>query len=282
MSAFDTAADYIAQVLPEFPADAVAGALISHEQVRAVGDTAAQFAVASVTKPVVAYGVMMAVEEGAVELDQPAGPEGASLRHLLAHASGVGFDSREPERPVEQRRIYSSAGYEWAAEVVEEATGMSFASYLAEGVFAPLGMENTALRGPAGHGLETTVDDLVRFSQEVMQPRLLDPSTVAEMVRVQFAGLRGIVPGYGPFVDNTWGLGFEVHGSKGRDGGREHWMSKLPADAVGHFGMSGTYLWMVPGAQAAMVMLSNRDFGDWAKPLWAEVNARVARELGLA
>ena len=257
--------------IADFPADNVSAALIAGGEVATLGAQDRVYAVASVTKPVVAYGIMLAVEEGAVELEQPAGPEGSTLRHLLAHTSGVGFASREPEKPVGQRRIYSSAGYDWAADVVAEATGMPFAEYLREGVFAPLGMGQSRLVGSAGHGLETTAADLTAFAREVMAPQLLHPSTVAEMRMPQFPGLRGIVPGYGPFKDCAWGLGFELHADK------DHWMGALPADAAGHFGMSGTYLWIA--GDAAVVMLSDHDFGEWAKPLWAETNSALWEEL---
>src|SRR5438552_15132012 len=53
------------------------------------------FALASVTKPLVAYAALIAVEEGAIELDQPAGPPGATVRHLLAHTSGLAFDDQQ-------------------------------------------------------------------------------------------------------------------------------------------------------------------------------------------
>lgn len=269
MSAFSDIANW--------PADNVAGALISGgEVIETVGDTAHRFPVASVTKPVVAYGVMMAVEEGALDLDQAAGPEGSTLRHLLAHASGVGFDSREPEKGVEEKRIYSSAGYEWAAELVEEATGIEFPEYLRLGIFEPLGMDNTALEEAAGHGLVSTAEDLVAFALEVMNPRLLAPETVKEMRTVQFPELRGTVPGYGPFNPCDWGLGFEIKGKKGAK--REHWTgTKLSPETVGHFGMSGTYLW-IDGDQA-MVALTDHDFGDWAKPLWAQANDEIWAEL---
>ncbi|WP_306507253.1 serine hydrolase [Corynebacterium sp.] len=258
--------------LESWPVDTVAGALVHcGEVVEQVGDASRCFPVASVTKLVAAYAVMLAVEEGAVELDQPAGPEGSTLRHLLAHTSGVGFDTREPQKPVGQRRIYSSAGYEWAAEEVERATEIAFPDYLAEGVCQPLGMRATTLEGSAGHGLVSTVEDLAAFAAEVQSPRLLAAQTVAEMRTVQFPGLRGIVPGYGSFKDCTWGLGFEIHGDK------EQWMGALPADAVGHFGMSGTYLWVA--GEWAMVALADRDFGDWCKPLWAETNSAVWEDL---
>ena len=60
--------------ISQWPADTVAGALLHRgEVIETVGDTAREFPVASVTKLVAAYGVMLAVEEGAVELGQPAG-----------------------------------------------------------------------------------------------------------------------------------------------------------------------------------------------------------------
>ena len=260
------------ELLRQWSVDNVAGALLKCGDVLdEVGDATREFPVASVTKLVSAYAIMLAVEEGAVELEQPAGPEGATLEHLLAHASGVKFDSREQQKPVGERRIYSSAGYEWAAEIVEEATGIEFAEYLREGVCEPLGMSSTRLEGSAGHGLISTVQDLAAFAAEVQDPQLLHPSTVADMRRVHFGGLRGIVPGYGSFKDCTWGLGFEIRGEK------DHWMGALPADATGHFGMSGTYLWLA--GDYAMVALTDREFGDWAKPLWNETNSKIWQAL---
>lgn len=259
--------------ISDWPVDNVAGALIGPDGVETVGETSRAFDIKSVTKPVVSMGVMLAVEEGAVELDQPAGPEGSTLRHLLSHASGVDFDSRDAKRPVEDRRIYSSAGYEWAAEIVGDATGIPFEQYLDEGLFRPLGMTSSRLAGSAGHGLISTVDDLAKFAAEVLNPQIIHPDTVKDMRTVQFPDLRGIVPGYGMHRPCPWGLGFEIHGEKD-----PHWMgANMPADAAGHFGMSGTYLWIA--GDYAMVSLTDRDFGDWAKPLWAETNAAIWDEI---
>lgn len=256
--------------LSKWPVDNVAAALVAADGiVETFGDTAKVFPVASLTKLVSAYGIMMAVEEGAVELDGAAGPEGATLRHLLAHASGVGFDSRESQKPVGERRIYSSAGYEWAADTVAEACEMDFADYLTEGVLEPLGMRDTALRGLAGHGLHSSVQDLAEFAREVLRPQLLSAASVNEMQTVQFDGLRGVVPGYGMQKPCPWGLGFEIKGQKA-----PHWTGEtMPPETVGHFGMSGTYLWVA--GDYAMIALTDRDFGDWAKPLWAETNDAV-------
>ena len=49
---------------------------------------------ASVTKLLTGLALLVAVEEGTVDLDEPAGPPGSTLRHLLAHASGLPPDER--------------------------------------------------------------------------------------------------------------------------------------------------------------------------------------------
>ena len=62
---------------------------------REYGDVAHRFALASVTKPLVARAAQIAIEEGVVELDTAAGPPGSTVRHLLAHASGL-LDAHRP------------------------------------------------------------------------------------------------------------------------------------------------------------------------------------------
>src|SRR5918999_1991329 len=60
------------------------------------GEAERVFPWASVTKPVVALAALVAAEEGVVDLDEPAGPPGLTVRHLLAHASGLPFEGSEP------------------------------------------------------------------------------------------------------------------------------------------------------------------------------------------
>ncbi|MBC3185145.1 beta-lactamase family protein [Corynebacterium sp. zg-331] len=257
--------------IQQWPADHVAAAILAGGEEYAVGDARRPFALASVTKMLSAYAALVAVEEGAVELDDPMGPRGSTLRHLLAHASGVAFDTPESLKPVGQRRIYSSAGYEILADALGRRTDIAFPDYLREAVCAPLGMRDTVLNGSAGHGAVSTLSDLMLFARELMEPRLLHPRTVREAFSAQFPGLRGVVPGYGMHKPCPWGLGFEIHGEK-----RPHWMGEsMPREAVGHFGMTGTYLWVAPEQRCAMVVLTDRDFGPWAQPRWAETNDRV-------
>ena len=256
------------QYFGDWPVDNVAAALVGDTDAE-FGDTDRVFELASVTKLLSAYAALLAVEEGAFELDDAAGPTNSTIRHLLAHASGVGFDSREPQKAPGERRIYSSAGYEILADHLEQATGIAFADYAREGVFEPLGMTDTEIYGSAGHGGRSSIGDLRAFAGELLSPTLLAKETLAEAFSNQFGDLRGVVPGYGMQKPCPWGLGFEIKGEKA-----PHWTGDgMPADTVGHFGMVGTYLW-VAGGQACVV-LTDREFGEWAKPLWQETNTAL-------
>jgi len=260
-----------------WPVDHASAAIVSAsgETIAAFGDSGRIYELASVTKLLVAHAVLVAVEEGAVELDTPAGPPGSTVRHLLAHASGLDFTTDEIRSAPGERRIYSSSGYEVLADTVESATEIRFADYFAEAVCAPLGMSATALTGPAGHGAQSTVADLTRFAAELLSPRLISPQLHAQQTSVQFPGLDGFVPGYGRQRPNDWGLGPEL-----RDGKSPHWTgaSNSP-QTFGHFGQAGTFVWVDPVLGAACVVLTDRPFDAWAKPLWADFNDTVVREI---
>ncbi|MGF0326030.1 serine hydrolase domain-containing protein [Gordonia hongkongensis] len=262
--------------LTEWPVDHVSAAIITRDGVAdQFGDPARVFELASVTKPLVAYAVLVAVEEGAVELDDPAGPSGSTLAHLLSHASGLAYDTREVEAPPGEQRIYSSAGFEVASEVVAEATGIEFGRYLSEAVCAPLEMSSTTLYGPAGHAARSSVADLAAFARELLDPRLLAPETFGTLTSVRFPGLDGFVPGYGKHRPNDWGIGFEIRSEKS-----PHWTgTRNSPRTFGHFGQAGTFLWVDPALDAACVVLTDRLFGPWAKPLWSEFNDRIVDEL---
>jgi CubicO group peptidase (beta-lactamase class C family) len=239
------------------------------------GDTARRFPLASVTKPLVAWAALVAVEEEAVTLEQPAGPEGSTVRHLLAHTSGLAFGEHRAVAEPGARRLYSSAGFEVLAATIEEATGIAFADYLHEALLAPLGMASTTLDGSPGHDATSSVDDLLRLAAEMQAPTLLDPATVREATSVQFPGLNGTIPGFGHQKPNDWGLGVEL-----RDGKSPHWTGSRNAPGTfGHFGQSGTFLWVDPDAGAACVALTDRDFGDWAKSAWPALADAVLADL---
>src|SRR5690606_27234508 len=81
------------------------------------------------------------------DLEEPAGPEGATVRHLLAHASGVAMDSDDTLSAPGRRRIYSNRGMELVADHVAEATGTDFADWLEDTVLLPLGLSTVVLEG---------------------------------------------------------------------------------------------------------------------------------------
>lgn len=270
----------VLETIDDWPVPAAAAAVVGTSGVLAThGDVGHRFALASVTKPLVARAAQVAVEEGAVELDTPAGPPGSTVRHLLAHTSGLAMlDDKVLARPG-TRRIYSNVGFRVLAETIEAATGIEFAGYLTAAVLEPLGMSATTLPGgapTAGYGAASTVTDLARFAGDLLRPATVSAQMHADATSVQFAGLAGVLPGYGSQRPNDWGLGFEL-----RDGKSPHWTGSANSPATfGHFGQSGTFIWADPAAALALVVLTNRDFGDWAHPLWPALSDEVLREFG--
>jgi len=231
--------------------------------------------IASVTKLLTAYATLIAVEEGSVALDEPAGPPGATVRHLLAHAAGYGFDGAAPIVGPGRRRIYSNTGIEVLAGHVEDRTGLPFATYLREAVLDPLGMTSSELPGSPAHQLRSTITDLAAFVAELLAPTLVAPTTLADATTVQFAGLDGVLPGVGRFRPLDWGLGFEL-----RDGKEPHWTGRANSPATyGHFGGSGTFLWVDPALAAGLVVLTDRPFGPWALEAWPVLSDAVVAAL---
>ncbi|MGI9123398.1 MAG: serine hydrolase domain-containing protein [Mycobacterium sp.] len=261
-----------------WPVPAAAAAVVGTSGVLdAYGDTARGFRLASVTKPLVARAAQVAIEEGVVDLDTPAGPPGSTVRHLLAHASGLAMNSAEVQARPGARRVYSNYGFRVLAETVEAGSGIEFGRYLTEAVFEPLGMTASRLDGgaaAAGYGAVSTVADLAGFAVDLLCPRTVSEQMHAEATSVQFPGLSGVLPGFGVQRPNDWGLGFEI-----RDGKSPHWTGAQNSPGTyGHFGQTGTFLWVDPARDLALVVLTDRDFDEWAKPLWPALSDQVLGE----
>jgi CubicO group peptidase (beta-lactamase class C family) len=244
----------------EHAAVAVVGAGLSKAS---RGDSERVFAWASVTKLLTALAALVAAEEGIVDLDAPAGQPDSTVRHLLAHASGLAPDAPMPIARPGQRRIYSNAGFEVLADEVAAAAEMPFADYLRLAVFQPLELETT-LNGSPASGASGTLDDLAALGRELLVPTLVASETLAEATSVAFPGLVGVLPGFGRMEPNDWGLGFEL-----RDEKRPHWTgARNSPRTFGHFGQSGGFLWVDPEAELACACLTDAGFGDWAKAAW--------------
>jgi CubicO group peptidase (beta-lactamase class C family) len=271
----------LSALLAGWPVDrAAAGATDADSTVATGGDPTWQVHTASVSKLLVGLAALLAVEEGAITLDEPVelpgGEPGGTVRHLLAHASGLAFDQDRLTARPGRRRTYSDVGIERFAAHLAARTGIPFADYLHQAVTGPLGMDRTSLRGSPAHDVVSTVDDLLRFARELLRPALVSPATLAEATRAHFPDLAGVLPGVGRFDPNPWGLTFEL-----RDGKRPHWTgTRNSPQTFGHFGGSGTFLWVDPAAGLGCVALTERRFGPWALEVWPPFSDAVLERAG--
>ncbi len=237
------------------------------------GDADHRYRWASVTKLATAVAVLPAVDEGLVDLDEAAGPPGSTVRHLLAHASGLPFDGRSVLAKPGTRRIYSNAGFDLLGTLLTERSGRPISVVLAERVFAPLGMADTELVGRPSEGIHGPLGDAAALARELLRPTLVRPATVADARTVQFPGLKGLLPGVGTFDPLDWGLGFEL-----RDGKEPHWTGTANSPGTfGHFGGAGTFIWVDPAIDVALVCLTDREFGPWALEAWPRLSDAVTK-----
>ena len=132
------------------------------------------------------------------------------------------------------------------------------------------GAKGTTVPDPASD--RTLDEDLIEATiRRVAEARAAREGAVAEATTVQFPGLRGVLPGFGLQDPNDWGLGFEIRGTK-----RPHWTGSGNSPAtVGHFGRSGTFLWVDPVAGLAVACLTDRPFGAWAGEAWPVISDAI-------
>ena len=133
-----------------------------------------QYRIGSITKTITAVAVMRLRDEGRLDLDDPldrhvAGtPFGArTVGQLLSHTAGLARDVR-PYAPIAEQNcklqtvlgplfkltpqsvpgaqfLYSNAGYNALAAVIERVTGDCYFTFLNNRIFGPLGLQRTAL-----------------------------------------------------------------------------------------------------------------------------------------
>ena len=245
------------------------------------GDTTQRVRIASLTKPLVGYAALIAIEEGIVGLDEPIGaidgvsvPLGLTLRQLLAHAGGYGFDSPDPLSPPGLRRMYSNTGFELIGRLLAAASEMTIGQYLTDAVLAPLAMTTSSLQGSPAKDVWSTVSDYTRFVGELVHPRLIAQSTFDDFVGIQWPELVGVVPGLGSFRPCPWGLGIEIRGHK-----VPHWTGlRNSPPTYGHFGGSGTFFWVDPNAACGplgLVCFTDREYGPWSLNAWPALSDAV-------
>ena len=222
------------------------------------------FAWASVSKLAVAALVGVAVQEGTLAFDEPLGPTGSTVAHVLAHASGLGPSRDALGAKVGTKRIYSTYGFELIAE------RLGGTSAVVENIRRLLGLRSVISDGTAGGGLIGTLTDLETLARIWMGQGPISSEILREMTRVFLPDIGGVVPGFGSFQPSPWGLGPQIKGSN------THWIGeKWPSAAFGHFGQSGSLVLIDPEQQFAVVALSSRDFGPWAVSTWPSWTSRM-------
>ena len=264
------------ELIAAWPVDNVAAAVIDRlGEIHFYGDESREFRLASVSKVITAWAVLVACEEGTLSLRDAIGQDGCTVRHLLAHAGGYAFEGDAPIGKPGARRVYSNTGYEMLAAHLADRSEMPFWEYVDEAVFAPLGIVSEVQSGSSAKDARLDIVNLSLFVAEMRRPRLLARDTFVDAVTAQFPELDGIVPGIGRFDPCPWGLGPEIRGGK-----HPHWTSPHhSAVTYGHFGGSGTFVWVDPIADVACAVVGDRDFDSWALTHWPEFSSAVLSEL---
>jgi CubicO group peptidase (beta-lactamase class C family) len=153
------------------------------KRIEATPDT--PYSLASITKPITATGLMVLVDRGLVKLDSPVdaylggvrltpldpGAAPVTVRHVLNHSAGLplhyqffyaGEPARRPAMAETVRRYgicvfgpgevyqYSNLGYGIIDDIIARVSGRSYAEFVREEIFAPLGMDRSSIEvGPA-------------------------------------------------------------------------------------------------------------------------------------
>ncbi len=259
-------------LITRWPVRRAAAAVVAPDgAVTTVGDIDEVFQLASITKLATALAVLVAVEEGSVGLDQIVTEAGATVADLLCHASGLAADVHAQLATPRAQRIYSTAGYERLGETVASHTEMRFPDYLREAVFAPLGMRSSELHGSPGANATSTVRDQIALAEAWRHAIVVHHSTLQSATAPVLPALGGVLPGFGRFAPNSWGLGPEIRGDK-----QPHWTGRSNSPATyGHFGRAGTMLWIDPAAGYILIALTDEPFGHWATTHWPAVSDAV-------
>lgn len=232
------------------------------------GDLDTNFALASVSKLFSSYAVLIAVDKGLLSLETPAVDGSCNVRELLSHAAGFAFDSLDYLAKPAKRRMYSNAGIEAAITALEKAAGVSFFAWVQKELIDPLELEGLVLQGSGAKDFSASVDDLLKLGIEYLKPTLISSELAEAMRTVQFAELSGVVPGFGRQNPNPWGLGPEIKGEKS-----PHWTGKLNSpQTFGHFGQSGSFLWVDPKLGLSAAFLGVKPFSEQHAKLWPELN----------
>ena len=229
-----------------------------------------KFRLGSITKQFTAAAILKLQEQGKLSVQDtickhvencPAAWQTVTVHHLLTHTSGIPNMTSFPEfrkvkffrttpleaiamfkdKPLEfapgEKFRYSNSGYLLLGYVVERASGKTYAEYLRENIFQPLGMKNTDLdvnsailkhraagytQGPQGiinaeyidmtipyaaGALYSTVEDMYLWDRALYTEKLISKKSLEAMNTPFKEGY-----GYGVGIGEQYGLKTIVHG----------------------------------------------------------------------
>jgi len=192
------------------------------------------------------------------------------------------------------RLSYQSMGILALATIVERTTGMPVGHFLYENIFMKLGMKNSQLGVPPDYahslddenqvqceveaktdakpwgwnssywrdlgapwgGMMSTADDLAIFLRHLLtisagEPGVLHPNLLQTMTSNQLERLPHIDPAIAR--STPWGLGWQLNWPSHARG----FGSMLPPNAYGHWGATGTLLWVDPDSELYGVVLTS-------------------------
>jgi D-alanyl-D-alanine carboxypeptidase len=232
------------------------------------------FRIGSITKSFTAMAILLLEDEGKLSVDDdikrflpdyPATAKKITIAHLLAHTSGVAIYTDPPHgrmaaamkttdevinliknapvinAPGEQY-VYNNSGYYLLGAIIEKASGISYADFLAKRIFTPLAMHNTAVEGRergakrvagyrdeagkfslapdissvmtyAAGGMVSTADDLLRWHNAIRQEKILKPATWKRTFTPQLLNSgKPVEYGYGWVLRQFRGQVMQEHG----------------------------------------------------------------------
>ena len=184
---------------------------------------------------------------------------------------GLPFEGAVPIAAPGSKRIYSNRGFDLLGQLIEERTGYRYPAYIQLQIAEPLGIE-THLSGRPSEGLNGGIESLAAFALELLEPTLLDRSLYNVGHHSCFSGAeRRACPGSAASTPWTG-----ASDSSSRDGKVPHWTgSKNSPATFGHFGGSGSFIWVDLQAGIALCSLSGHQFGDWALDAWPRLSDEV-------
>ena len=232
--------------------------------------------IASSTKPIATVGVLLAVQDGALSLDDTLSNhlpeftgtpvEHATLRNLLSHTSGIGgqYTGGRPrggtlaefsELVASDGQLsepgafaYSGVGMDVACRMAEAAMASPMEQHIQNRVLKPLQMESTSFPLPrepstewryisCGGGLKSTLHDMANFYQLLLHRGVFDGSRlVDEHLMLEMSSLHAV---------NEW-MSEQISYSIG-EYGLGIYRDRVAQDGtpltLSHAGSFGTYPW---------------------------------------